>query len=225
MCGVMCGVGDRDQVRIAGGANGSRFPRHRGCLRGAQDRAYRPGDEGHAPAASAPLTSRPAAPCSPFTVSRLWNPSSRSPRSGNPRTRLALGLLLTGFAARAATAPDAFPDPAPPEIAAGPAPAPVAPVANPEVVFRGPPRPPPAGARGADWPHFLGPAHNQTSPETGLRADFPPGGPGLVGAMPKGEGDAAPVGAGERLVVGHRCRLYTCPSPGKCSGTRMPFLA
>jgi hypothetical protein len=112
--------------------------------------------------------------------------------------------VLAALAVRAVAGEPAFSDPAPPEIAAGTAPTPAVPVANPEVVFRSPPRPLAPGARIADWPHFLGPAHNQTSVETGLRAEFPPGGPALVWAMPKGEGYAAPVVAGERLVLFHR---------------------
>lgn len=135
---------------------------------------------------------------------RPRNPSPSPDPSGRDRFPFALGLVLAALAVRAIAGEPAFSDPAPPAVAAGPAPTAAVPAANPEVVFRAPPRPLAPGARMADWPHFLGPAHNQTSAETGLRADFPPGGPALVWAMPKGEGYAAPVVAGERLVLFHR---------------------
>ena len=153
---------------------------------------------------AARLTSRARAPCSRFNVPCPRNPSASPDPSGRDRCPFALGLVLAALAVRAVAGEPAFSDPAPPAVAAGPAATAAVPAANPEVVFRAPPRPLAPGARIADWPHFLGPAHNQTSVETGLRAEFPPGGPALVWAMPKGEGYAAPVVAGERLVLFHR---------------------
>lgn len=135
---------------------------------------------------------------------RPWTPAPPAPRAAFSLRRFSLGLLLTCVAARGGEAPAAFTDPAPPEVAAGPALAAALPAANPDVVARSAPRPRAAGARDADWPQFLGPAHNQTSPETGLLAAFPAGGPALVWTIPKGEGYAAPVVAGERLVLFHR---------------------
>lgn len=130
--------------------------------------------------------------------------SAPSARTRCRRRRRILRFVLAGFAAGLHAGAVEFTDPAPPDVAPGAPPAPAAPAVNPDAVVHAAPRPPPAGARGVDWPHFLGPAHNQTSPETGLRAAFPAGGPALVWAMPKGEGYAGPVVAGERLVLFHR---------------------
>lgn len=43
---------------------------------------------------------------------------------------------------------------------------------------------------GRDWPSFLGPQRNATSPETGIRTSWPAGGPPLVWQLPMGEGYA-----------------------------------
>ncbi|MCF7972978.1 MAG: PQQ-binding-like beta-propeller repeat protein [Phycisphaerae bacterium] len=43
-------------------------------------------------------------------------------------------------------------------------------------------------AAGADWPCFLGPNHNDTSPETGLARSWPEAGPRVLWTLPLGEG-------------------------------------
>jgi outer membrane protein assembly factor BamB len=49
-----------------------------------------------------------------------------------------------------------------------------------------------ATAGAADWPHFLGPTSNNTSPETGLLHEWPKEGPAKLWEYPKGEGHSAP---------------------------------
>ena len=56
----------------------------------------------------------------------------------------------------------------------------------------------------ADWPRVLGPAHNCTTPESGLLKKFPEGGPRIVWEMPMGSGLGGPAIAGKRLVLFHR---------------------
>ena len=59
-----------------------------------------------------------------------------------------------------------------------------------------------AGAvEAADWPEFMGPARDQTSPETGLRATLPPK---LVWERAIGTGYSAPSARGGVLVMHHR---------------------
>ncbi len=77
-------------------------------------------------------------------------------------------------------------------------------IAYPELTFHAPPRPLPAGAATADWPHFLGPRHNATTAETKLLGAWPKGGPNKVWEMAAGEGYACPVLAAGRLVYFHR---------------------
>ncbi len=43
-------------------------------------------------------------------------------------------------------------------------------------------------AAGADWPWFLGPNRNDTSPETGLARSWPAGGPRVLWTLPLGQG-------------------------------------
>jgi len=62
----------------------------------------------------------------------------------------------------------------------------------------------PFAAGAADWPEFMGPQRDQTSPETGLLAAFPPGGPKLVFEKQVGTGYSAPSIRGDVLVVHHR---------------------
>jgi outer membrane protein assembly factor BamB len=57
---------------------------------------------------------------------------------------------------------------------------------------------------GADWPHFLGPNRDGTSPEKGLRRAWPKGGPPVVWSKPVGEGFSGPVIADGRLILFHR---------------------
>lgn len=59
-------------------------------------------------------------------------------------------------------------------------------------------------AAGADWPQFLGPTRNGTSPETGLLKTWPAKGPPVVWEREIGEGYSGPVVAGGRLVLFHR---------------------
>jgi outer membrane protein assembly factor BamB len=61
-----------------------------------------------------------------------------------------------------------------------------------------------AAAAGADWPQFLGPARNGTSPETGLVASWPAKGPPVLWQRDVGEGYSGPVVAAGRLVLFHR---------------------
>jgi len=75
---------------------------------------------------------------------------------------------------------------------------------NSEVTFHAAPKPLPPGAVTGDWPTFLGPTYNLASPETRLLKEFPPEGLRVVWEMKKGEGFAAPVVMGERLILFHR---------------------
>lgn len=52
----------------------------------------------------------------------------------------------------------------------------------------------------AEWPRFLGPDGNATSPETKLLAKFPEGGPAKVWEMEKGSGYTSPVIVDGKLV-------------------------
>src|SRR5262249_16935316 len=56
---------------------------------------------------------------------------------------------------------------------------------------------------GADWPQFLGPQRNGTSPETGL-SSWREKGPPVLWQKEVGEGFSGPVVAGDRLVLFHR---------------------
>lgn len=55
-----------------------------------------------------------------------------------------------------------------------------------------------------DWPEFMGPQRDQTSPETGLLDSFPAKGPKLVFEKLVGAGYSAPSIRGEVMVVHHR---------------------
>jgi outer membrane protein assembly factor BamB len=59
-------------------------------------------------------------------------------------------------------------------------------------------------AVGADWPQFLGPERNGTSPETGLAASLPKMGPPLAWEREVGEGFSGPVILGDRLILFNR---------------------
>src|SRR5262245_42154214 len=56
----------------------------------------------------------------------------------------------------------------------------------------------------ADWPQFLGPARDGTSPETGLVRSWTDKGLPLVWQREVGEGFSGPVVAGDRLILFHR---------------------
>ena len=95
-------------------------------------------------------------------------------------------------------------DPKPPAVAAlPPLPAPAA-KANPAAAFHGAPKPLSPDAKTADWPCFLGPAHNLVVAETKILDKFPDGGPRAVWEVTKGTGYASPAVVGDRLVMFHR---------------------
>lgn len=69
------------------------------------------------------------------------------------------------------------------------------------------PVPPQSATRVTDttvWPRRLGPNHNATVPATKLIDKFPEGGPKILWEAETGEGYAAPVIVGDRLVWFHR---------------------
>ncbi len=59
-------------------------------------------------------------------------------------------------------------------------------------------------AGGADWPQFLGPNRDGSSPEAGLLRNWPRDGPPLVWKKAVGEGYSGPVIAGGKLILFHR---------------------
>jgi outer membrane protein assembly factor BamB len=61
-----------------------------------------------------------------------------------------------------------------------------------------------AAILGADWPQFLGPHRDGTSPEKGLLESWTEKGPPLVWEKEVGEGYSAPVVHANRLVLFHR---------------------
>lgn len=56
----------------------------------------------------------------------------------------------------------------------------------------------------ADWPQFLGPQRNGTSPEKGLLQTWDEKGPPILWQKDVGDGFSAPVVLGERLILFHR---------------------
>ena len=56
----------------------------------------------------------------------------------------------------------------------------------------------------ADWPEFLGPNRDNTSPETGLLTEWPGGGPPIVWQIEVGPGYSAPSVRDGMLVLHHR---------------------
>lgn len=61
-----------------------------------------------------------------------------------------------------------------------------------------------SGLRAADWPRFLGPNGDATSPATNLLARIPEQGPAVLWDIPVGTGYSAPSVLGGRLVLHHR---------------------
>jgi len=59
-------------------------------------------------------------------------------------------------------------------------------------------------AAAADWPRFLGPNGDGTSPETDLVDDWPAGGPRQLWSIAVGTGYSAPSVHGNRLMLHHR---------------------
>lgn len=58
-----------------------------------------------------------------------------------------------------------------------------------------------AGASGADWPNWLGPKHDGSSPEKGLLSAFPAGGPKVVWRVPGGDGYSTVAVAGGKAIT------------------------
>jgi outer membrane protein assembly factor BamB len=55
----------------------------------------------------------------------------------------------------------------------------------------------------ADWPHFLGPNYDGSSPETGLLHEFAKDGPPKLWEYAKGEGHSTPAISGDRAIIFH----------------------
>jgi outer membrane protein assembly factor BamB len=73
----------------------------------------------------------------------------------------------------------------------------------------------------ADWPQFLGPNRNGTSPETGLLVTWPDKGPPKVWEKEVGDGYSGPVVAGNRLILFHRLannEVVECLDPANGKG-------
>lgn len=60
-----------------------------------------------------------------------------------------------------------------------------------------------ATAAASDWPHFLGPNHDNSSPETKLLHDWPKEGPRKLWEYAKGSGHSAPAISQGRVVLFH----------------------
>ena len=73
-----------------------------------------------------------------------------------------------------------------------------------EARFHAAPKPLAENVRTADWPRYLGPSDNATSPETGLQRDFSGSGPRIVWEYPKGEGHTSPAVVRGRVFLFHR---------------------
>ncbi len=71
-------------------------------------------------------------------------------------------------------------------------------------VFYHAPKPLASDAVVSDWPRFLGPLHNATSPETRLLRGWGDKGPTRVWEYPKGLGHSGPAIADGRVVLFHR---------------------
>ncbi len=71
------------------------------------------------------------------------------------------------------------------------------------LTVHGEPRPLAAEAVTANWPRFLGPNDDATSPETHLSRTLPEGGPALIWELEKEHGWGSPAIVGERLIVFH----------------------
>jgi outer membrane protein assembly factor BamB len=60
-----------------------------------------------------------------------------------------------------------------------------------------------AAAVASDWPHFLGPNHDNSSPETKLLHDWPKEGPQKLWEYAKGSGHSAPAISNGRVILFH----------------------
>src|SRR5262249_21390490 len=56
-------------------------------------------------------------------------------------------------------------------------------------------------AAGADWPNWMGPNRNGSSPETGLLTDWPDGGPKVLWKVEGGDGYSSGAVAGGRAIT------------------------
>src|SRR5262245_7575600 len=56
-------------------------------------------------------------------------------------------------------------------------------------------------APASDWPNWLGPAHNGTSPEKGLLTDWPAAGPKVLWKVPGGDGYSSIAVVGSRAYT------------------------
>ncbi len=71
------------------------------------------------------------------------------------------------------------------------------------LTFHGSAKPLAEGAVVTDWPRFLGPENDASSPEEPLLKDWPPGGPKKVWEVAMGEGYTSPAIVGTRCVIFH----------------------
>jgi len=133
----------------------------------------------------------------------VTDPTPSSARPALPR-RLAPALLGPLLAALPVAGQD-FTDPAPPKVGSAPE---NATAGEPEdfdrLTHHAEPKPLSPDAATADWPRFLGPNGDATSPETHLLDEFPEGGPLAVWEMEKGTGYTSPVIVDDRLIFIHR---------------------
>src|SRR3954454_15277272 len=68
-------------------------------------------------------------------------------------------------------------------------------------------------ALAADWPQWLGPNRNGTSPETGLLTTWPAGGPKALWKVPGGDGYASVAVAGGRAYTVAQVQTSVMPDP------------
>jgi outer membrane protein assembly factor BamB len=121
-----------------------------------------------------------------------------------PRSRERGYLPAVGLAVLIFFSPVAFAepveDPAPPEVSEVSEAA--EPTAEPfdRITYHAAPKALSPEAVTAEWPRFLGPNDNATTPETHLLSKFPEGGPAKVWEMEKGTGYTSPVIADGKLV-------------------------
>ena len=69
------------------------------------------------------------------------------------------------------------------------------------LTFHQPPKPLSPDAKTSDWPRFLGPNDDCTSPETHLIDSFPEVGPAPVWELKKGSGYTSPVFSDGKMVM------------------------